>query len=320
MLGRRHYRIKVLQALYAFFQGGEIRMEVAEKNLLQSIDKMVELFYLQLSFLLEVMHFYEFRLAEGKNKFFPTETDLNPNTKLLENKLLTQLQQNIPLQEQIKRYKISWTEEQEMVRKVFQKIRNSKDHLEYLNSGNHSYEEDADFFTKLYRKFIAKSPDLQFYCEEKNLYWEDDFDVAAVFILKTLKLFHVNVKETDSIETLFHKDYEEDPGDDRKFILGLFEKTILHSEEYEGLIETRTRNWELERIAMTDIILLKMALTELIHFSQIPVKVTMNEYIELSKKFSSNKSKQFINGILDKLVADLTADKKIKKRGRGLMT
>ncbi len=320
MLGRRHYRIKVLQALYAYFQGGEARIEVAEKNLLNSLDKVYELYYLQLSFLLEVIHFYRFRMEESKTKFYPTPEEINPSYKLSENRLILQLQQNLQLIEQQAKYKISWTEEQEMVRKVYQKLKTSKDLADYLASGVSSYREDQDFLEKLFRKFIAKSPDLQFYFEERNIFWDDDFEVAAVFILKTIKLMSESFGERDSLPGLLTKGQEDDPEDDRKFILELFRKTVMNSDESDKLIDARTRNWELERIALTDILLIKMALTELTQFSQIPVKVTMNEYIEISKQFSSQKSKLFINGILDKLVTDLTEEKMIRKTGRGLMT
>jgi N utilization substance protein B len=320
MLGRRHYRIKVLQALYAFFQGGEARIEAAERNLLNSLDKVYELYFLQLSFLLEVIHFYRFRMEESKTKFYPTPDEVNPSYKLSENRLIMQLQQNRQLADNQVKYKISWTEEQEMVRKIYQKLKASKDLAEYLGSGESSYREDQDFLEKLFRKFVAKSPDLQFYFEERNIFWDDDFEVAAVFVLKTIKLMSESFEERDSLTALLTKGQEPDPDDDRKFIIDLFRKTIMSSEEYDKLIDARTRNWELERIALTDILLIKMALTELTNFSQIPVKVTMNEYIEISKQFSSQKSKLFINGILDKLVSDLTEENKIRKTGRGLMT
>jgi len=320
MLGRRHYRIKILQALYAYFQGGESRIEVAEKNLLLSLDKVYELYYLQLSFLLELIHFYRFRIEESKTKFYPTPEEANPSYKLSENRVVLQLQQNLDLAKQVNKYKIFWTEEQEMVRKVYQKLRGSKELADYLGSGIATYQEDQDFLEKLFRKFIAKSPDLQYYCEERNIFWEDDFEVAAVFVLKTIKLLSETFSENETLTSLFSKDEEDDADEDRKFILELFRKTIKNSEDWEKLIDARTKNWELERIALTDILLIKMALTELVGFSQIPVKVTMNEYIEISKQFSSQKSKLFINGILDKLVSDLSAENKIRKTGRGLMT
>ncbi len=320
MLGRRHYRIKVLQALYAYFQGGEGRIEVAEKNLLNSIDKVYELYFLQLSFLLEVIHFYRFRTEESKTKFYPTPEEVNPSYKLSENRLILKLQENSDLKSQLEKYRVSWTEEQEMVRKAYQKLKAGKDLGEYLNSGTSSFREDQDFLEKLFRKFIAKSADLQFYFEERSIFWDDDFEVAAVFVLKTIKLMSESFGEKDSLTDLFTKGEEDDSEDDRKFIRDLFRKTIINTDESDKLIDARTRNWELERIALTDILLIKMALTELTSFSQIPVKVTMNEYIEISKQFSSQKSKLFINGILDKLVTDLTEEKKIRKTGRGLMT
>lgn len=320
MLGRRQYRIKVLQSLYAYSQGGESRLEIAEKNLLKSIDKFTELYYLFFSFLFEVVHFYAYRMEESKTKFFPTAEELNPSHKLLENQVLIQLQQNRDLTDNISKWKFSWTEEQDMVRKVYQKLKTSKDLTEYLNSGKNSYREDQEFLEKVFRKFIAKSADLQSHCEERNIFWYDDYDIAAVFVLKTLKLLTESFTESDILINLLAKDRDDDPNDDQTFISDLFRKTIIHSEELDQLIEPRTRNWELERIALTDIILIKMALVELMHFPQIPIKVTLNEYIEISKQFSSYKSKLFINGILDKLVTDLTAEKIIRKTGRGLMT
>ncbi|MFA5727543.1 MAG: transcription antitermination factor NusB [Saccharofermentanaceae bacterium] len=320
MLGRRQYRIKVLQALYAYFQGGESRLDIAEKNLLRSIDKFYELYYLLFSFLFEVIHFYAYRMEESKTKFYPTADELNPNLKLLENRVFIQLKQNQDLIAQIEKYKVSWTEEQNMVRKVYQKLKTSKDLTEYLNSGKISYREDQEFMERIFRKFIAKSSDFQSYCEERNIFWSDDFDIASVFVLKTLKLLTESFSEKDKLINLFVKDLDDDPKEDQRFIRELFRKTVTQTEELDHLIEPRTQNWELERIALTDIILIKMALVELLNFSQIPVKVTLNEYIEISKEFSSHKSKSFINGILDKLVTDLTEEKKICKTGRGLMT
>jgi len=320
MLGRRQYRIKVLQGLYAYFQGSEQRLDVAGKNLLTSVEKFHELYYLFFSFIFEVAHFYEHRLEESRTKFFPTPEELNPSRKFLENRLLLQLRQNKDLADKISKYKFSWTEEQDMVRKVHQKLKTSKELEEYLASGQSSYKEDQEFFEKMFRKFIVKSTALQNYCEERNIFWYDDYDGAAVSVMKTLKLLSGSFGENDLLVNLLVKDTNEESKGDQKFILDLFRKTILHSETLNKLVESRTKNWELERIALTDIILIKMALVELIHFPQIPVKVTLNEYIEISKQFSSDKSKLFINGVLDKLTTDLMEEKKIKKSGRGLVT
>jgi transcription antitermination protein NusB len=319
MLGRRHYRIKVFQALYAWFQGGETRQDIAEKNLLQSIDKIFELYYLQLSFFLEVIEFYRMRSEDAKNKFFPTAEELNPNLKLLSNSCILSLQQNKDLQKQFNTYHFSWNEEQEMVRKIYLKVRSLKDLKEYLNKSEFSFEDDRDIVYRIFKKCISKSAELQFYCEERNIFWIEDYQSAALFILKTIKQIPEGFSESKPIVSLLPKDADDDPAEDRKFIRDLFRKTIAQSDKLEGMIRLKTQNWELERIALTDIILIKMALIELMQFPSIPVKVTMNEYIELSKLFSTPKSKMFINGLLDKLVEDLKKDKKIKKKGRGLL-
>ena len=199
-------------------------------------------------------------------------------------------------------------------------MRNSKDLKEYLADETVSFEKDREIVYKLFRKYIAKSGELKFYCEERNIYWEDEFDLAALFIQKTIQMIPEQFPEKESFLSLFTKDDAESAQEVHEFIIQLFRKTIAHSDEYEQMIRDKTKNWELERIALTDIILIKMALAELLHFQTIPVKVTMNEYIEISKDYSTPKSKLFINGILDKLAENLEKEKKIKKKGRGLMT
>ncbi len=319
MLGRRHYRVKALQALYSFFQGGETRIEIAGKNLLKSIEMVYQLLCLQYSFLFELMHFYEYRMEESKTKFYPTADELNPSHKLLNNRLLKILLANLPLQKQIERWGISWTEEQELVRKTYMKLKGSKELQVYLNSGEDSFEEDRNFLIKFFRKNVANNADLNSFCEEKSIHWLDDFDVASGYAIKSLMLLPENFSEKEDISSLFTKDSEDDEAESIRFITELFRNTVLHSEEYGQLISSRSKNWELDRIALTDVIILKMALTEMLHFPQIPVKVTINEYIEISKHFSTQKSKQFINGILDKLLTDLKEQDLIKKSGRGLI-
>ncbi len=319
MLGRRHYRIKVLQALYAYFQGGETRLEIAEKNLMKSIEMVYQLFGLQFSFLFELMHFYEYRMEESKNKFYPTADELNPSLKLLQNRLLKILMENEPLKKQIERYSISWTEEQDMVRKTSMKLKASKDLQTYFNSGENSFEDDRNYLIRIFRKNVANNSDLRSFCEERSIHWHDDFDIISGYAIKALMIIPENFSPKSDIIDLFTKDNEDEAAESNEFISSLFRKTIMHSEEFEKLISSRSKNWELERIALTDVIILKMALAEVLYFKQIPVKVSLNEYIEISKHFSTQKSKQFINGILDKLVADLREQDLVKKSGRGLI-
>jgi len=319
MLGRRHFRVKVLQGLYAYFQGGEPQLDLAEKHLLQSIDKLTELYFTQISFFLEVIDFYIRRMEESKNKFYPTYEELNPVSKLVNNRVVTILRENTDLASRIRKYRISWTEEQDSVRKVYQRIRESKEHKEYLYSGQDSFQEDQEFVAKMLKKYILRSPELIFFCEERSIYWVDDVEVTASFTLKTVRLLTPGFPLDSPLLSLFVKNGEEDPKEERKFIIELFRKTVSHSSDFEDRIKGRLKNWELDRIALTDIILIKMALSEFLFFPTIPVKVTLNEYIELSKHFSSVKSKLFINGILDKLVSDLIEEDLIHKTGRGLI-
>ena len=199
------------------------------------------------------------------------------------------------------------------------KVRNLKDLRTYLSHNESSFEDDRDIVYRIFKKCIAKSTELQFYCEERNIFWVEDYQSAALFILKTFKQIPEDFSETQSLVSVFIKDEDDDPKEDKKFIVELFRKTIAQSEKIEEVIRLKTKNWELERIALSDIILIKMAMVELMQFPSIPVKVTMNEYIELSKLFSTPKSKLFINGLLDKLVEDMKKEKKLKKKGRGLL-
>lgn len=318
MLSRRQLRIKVLQALYAFFQSKENRIDIAEKQLLKSIEKLYELYIFQLSFILEVFEFSEKRIGEAKNKFLPTESDLNPNTKFINNKFLKQLSENKDLLKKINDLKISWLDEENLIRKIFLKISESNKYKDYMSSSDNSYNADKEIVIKLMKKEISENEVLKNYYEDRSIYWVDDYYTVTMLIIKTIKLFQEDWDEFVPLP-LIYKTSDKENNEDRKFIIELFRKTIIHSQEYEQLIDKKTKNWELDRIAIMDIILIKMALAELLEFPNIPVKVTMNEYIELSKLFSTPKSKIFVNGILDKLIVDLNKKNIINKTGRGLM-
>ncbi len=319
MVSRRLYRIKVFEGLYAWFQGGESRLEVAEKNMLHSIEKIYELYYFMLSILLELVDFYEKRSEEAKHKFYPTEEELNPNLKFVNNSLIRLLRENSDLQNRISQYKINWADEQEIFRNIYLKLKSGKDHKSYMTSGGNSFEEDREFVYQVFRKYIARSSAFEFYFEERNIHWSIDFEAVCLFVMRTIRLIPESYPKNSSLALLFQKDEEDDPAEDKKFVIGLFRKTISDSSELEKLIQQKVVNWELDRIALTDIILIKMALAELIHFPYIPVKVTLNEYIELAKSFSTPKSKMFINGLLDKLVEELKKEERINKKGRGLI-
>lgn len=313
MLNRRHLRIKVLQALYAFYQSDGEDYAKFEKDLFQSIDRIYDLYlYLLLTFE-EVKNQAERRIDENRKKILPTEEDLNPNTKFVDNRIITILESHTALRKASEERKVNWLgdENQEMFRKMFLHIRDSETFFEFMNDGESGFEEDMAFAVALFKTEIANFPLLYNFFEEKSIQWLDDIDLACSMVLKTIKAFEEG--GTNEILPLY-KDKE----DEVEFIRLLFRKTITMDQESEALIDHLTSNWELDRIAKMDVILMKMAITEFQIFNNIPTKVTLNEYIEISKFYSTPKSNSFINGVLDKAIISLEKDGKIHKVGRGL--
>lgn len=313
MLNRRHLRIKVLQALYAYFQSNDPDYVKLEKELMSTVDNM---YCLYLSFLLsfeEIKDQAEHRIEESKKKIRPTEEDRNPNMKLVNNRIFKLLADNPVLKREANENKVSWegAENQELFRKIYLIIRESETYFAYMNNGEDSFEDDLAFALELFKEEIANSDILYGYFEEKNIHWIDDIDLMCSMVIKTIKSF---TEDVQNILPLY-----KDKVDEVFFIKELFRKTISLNGESEKLIDDLTKNWELDRIAKMDVLLMKMAIAELQVFPNIPTKVTLNEYIEISKFYSTPKSHGFINGILDKAISRLHAEEKIKKTGRGLM-
>jgi len=313
MLNRRHLRIKVLQSLYAFYQSKDDEYVKFEKELFSSIDRIYDLYlYLLLTFS-ELKTQAERRIEDNKKKILPTEDDLNPNMKFVDNKVVALLESNEGLRRISETRKVNWLgdENQEMFRKMFLQIRESETYFEFMNNEGKEFEDDMAFAVALFKTEIANFPLLYNYFEERDIHWLDDIDLACSMVLKTIKSFTPEGK--NEIMPLY-----KDEVDEKEFIQLLFRKTILMDEESEKLIDELTSNWELDRIAKMDIILMKMAIAEFQIFNNIPTKVTLNEYIEISKFYSTPKSNGFINGVLDKAIARLEKEGKIKKVGRGL--
>jgi len=319
MLNRRYLRTKVMQALYAFFQSDDDRMDIAERNLIKSIEKLYELYIYQLSIFVELVNFAKLRMEENKLKHIPSAEDLNPNSRFIENRFIKQLESNKNFQLHFNQLKINWSEEQDMFRSIYQKIIESKTFNDYMNAEATSYEADKKIIISILRKFIISDESLQNYFEDKNIYWADDYLTVSMMVLKTIDSFTEADGEFFALPELYKNADRNNADDDKNFVIDLFRKTIINADKYEKLISDKTTNWELERIAVVDNILIKMALVELLEFPSIPIKVTLNEYIEISKGYSSDKSKIFINGVLDKLIDDLKADKSLRKLGRGLI-
>ena len=315
MLNRRHLRIKVLQILYAFFQSKEIDVVKAQNELLLSVERMYDLYLYLLLTIPELKRAAETNNENRKNKLRPNESDLMPNLKWVENSLVLKIEESKDLNKVSSARKVNWlgAENQEIFRKMFLQVKDSETYFEFMENGLKDFEEDKKFALALFKNEIINSEFLHNYIEDKSIYWLDDIDLCCSMALKTLKTAAPD-KEI-SILSLYKED-----DDEKEFILNLCRNTIEMDIENEKLIETLAVNWEVDRIAKMDVLLLKMALVELQTCSNIPTKVTMNEYIEISKFYSTPKSNLFINGILDKAISQLTKEKKIKKIGRGLVS
>lgn len=315
MLNRRHLRIKVLQILYAFFQSKEIDVVKAQNELLLSVERMYDLYLYLLLTIPELKRAAEVNNENRKNKLRPNESDLMPNLKWVENSLVLKIEESKELNKVSSARKVNWlgAENQEIFRKMFLQVKDSETYFEFMENGLKDFEEDKKFALALFKNEIINSEFLHNYIEDKSIYWLDDIDLCCSMALKTLKTAALD-KEI-SILSLYKED-----DDEKEFILNLCRNTIEMDVENEKLIEVLAVNWEVDRIAKMDVLLLKMALVELQTCSSIPTKVTMNEYIEISKFYSTPKSNLFINGILDKAISQLTKEKKIKKSGRGLVS
>lgn len=314
MLNRRHLRIKVLQSLYAYFQSGNESAAKAEKELMTAVERIYDLYiYLLLTFG-ELKTVAERRMEESKKKIRPSDEETNPNLKFISNQVIAQLVSSFELRAVSEDKKVNWlgVEEQEVIRKMFLEMRESETYFSHMNNEVVGFEEDIQFSIALFKAEIANSEILYHYFEEKSIHWLDDIDLACSMVVKTLK----SAVEGEKIEILpLYKDKD----DEIEFIQTLLRKTIEFDTENLVLIDDLTKNWEIDRIAKMDILLLKMAITEIQVCKNIPIKVTMNEYIEISKFYSTPKSHGFINGILDNAIEQLKKDNKIGKIGRGLV-
>jgi len=314
MLNRRHLRVKVLQTLYSYHLSDNKNVSVFEKNLLGSAEKVYELYIWMLSLLIETADYTLVDAEERANKYLPTEQDRNVNTKLHINKFITALRENPDFQAAVKKYKVSWSFDPEIAKSVFTALKNSPEYEQYLVQEDTSIQAEKDIAKFIFKKIILKTPAIEQAFEDKFISWPVDREVLEALMAKTLKNFQSENPLENKLPPLSPSWVE-----DRQFTIDLFNKTVALDSQWQEMISQKTKNWEAERIAMMDTLLMKMALTELTQFPSIPVKVTINEYIEIAKEFSTPKSNSFINGILDKILADLKTAGRIRKAGRGLI-
>lgn len=312
MLNRRFLRIKVLQALYAWFQSEQNDLDQTEKELFKSIKRVYDLYVFMLLLIVDVVDSARNLQEVKKAKIMATDEDKNPNTHFTDNKSVIKLEENSKFKSEVKRIRLNWSLHSDNVRKLFRTIEASPEYGRYMIKEEASFKEDKNFIASIYERYISGNEIFEHITEEQDLYWAQDQDLVDLNVIKT---FHKMKPDREDVLLELYRD----PKDDQKFTKELLRKTLAKNEEYDELIASYAKNWEVDRLAKIDIMLMKMALTELETFSNIPVKVTLNEYIDLSKYFSTPKSKGFINGVLDKIVDKWKSEGRIQKRGRGLI-
>ena len=312
MISRRLLRIKAMKALYAHIKSESDSLAASEKTLVASIDKTYDLYFQMLSLIAEVARYAESRQEMAKQKKLPTFEDLNPNRKFVDNSVIALIANSDSVNDYVAAKKLSWSHSPELVKTLYSQLEQSDYYQKYMLSEEHSFREDLALVHDFYTHELEESELLEDVLDEQSILWNDDLGFALIMVERTLsnmRASHEEVKVVDKFKS----------EDDLLFAKELFTKAALSFEDSVTLIEKYTSNWDVERIAFMDNVILALAITELTAFSSIPVKVTLDEYIEISKFYSTPSSSTFINGILDRIVAALNAEGKIKKSGRGLL-
>jgi len=313
MISRRLLRIKALMALYAFNRREDGNLTQAETELMFSIGKTYDLYHYLLLLVLEVADIASEKIDQALQKRMPTKEDLNPQKWFIDNLVITQLRKNIAFNKYISSKKLSWVNYSHIPRLLYNKMIAWEVYEEYMKSDTHNYQSDKKFIIRLITDLFANSEDLQSNLEEQSIFWNDDMEYISAMVEKTLKKFKVESGENTQLMPLYKNE------EDEEFVKILFRKAILHAKKCSELIDKNTTNWEVDRIALMDILVMQLAVTEILEFPEIPVKVTLNEYIEIAKYYCTSKSSTFVNGILDNIVKEIRDDGLFNKFGRGLI-
>ncbi len=310
MLSRRLLRVKVVQMAYAHYQKGEVSIQQTENELFHSIAKSHEMYHAFLLLLLELKNFAENRIELRKQKKRPSEEDLNPNLRFVDNAFMVQLAGNESLLAYNAKSGTPWVDHPETIKSLFNIVTESDLYKEYMETEAGDYEADKRFIAKLTEKVIAPFESLYSIFEEQSVYWNDEIEFIISMVVKTIKGFKEETGEKEALLPEF-KDEE-----DRDFVQRLCRKTLVNHKDNMELIKKFTKNWDFDRVAFLDVVLMEVALTEIVEFKNIPINVSLNEYIEIAKYYSTNKSGVFINGVLDKITEHLIAEKVINKPGK----
>ena len=312
MLSRRFIRVKVFKVLFSSVHSQNFDQSVSEKELLTSLEKTRQLYFLLLSLPVALAQYAQNRIDIGSQKYQPTDQEMHPNLRFVNNRIIAALEQDKDLQH-AREHGLNWLSQRAYIKNLYEQLKEEPYFIEYMND-----PQEPDFYTdlKLLQLFFCNQPDedqeLYNLLEDQSLYWADDIAYVCNIILAQLAVMK-DSKHLPTHPSLFNNQ------EDKDFATTLLAHSLIHYNQYAALIEQFAQNWDLERVAGTDSILIVMGVSEAVAFSQIPIKVTLNEMVEISKYYSTENSKMFVNGILDKVIKHLTQEGVIAKRGRGLV-
>lgn len=298
MINRKLIRVKIVQLTYAYYQNGHHNMDTAEKELLFSLSKAYDLYNYLLGLIVAITQ-EERRRVDIATRRAEREGTETPSQRFAFNKFATQLEENKQLNLFMEDKKMSWENDVEAVRKLCDQIERSPLYQEYMMSGAEDYETDRELWRRIYRTLIQGNEDLDAILEEKSLYWNDDKEIVDTFVLKTIKRFDPANKADQELLP------EYDDTEDREYALKLFRSTILNADTYQRYMRETSRNWNFSRLAYMDVVLMQIAIAEMLTFPNIPISVTINEYVDLAKLYSTPKSGGYINGMLDAIARHL---------------
>ena len=309
MINRELIRIKVVQLTYAYYQNGSKNIETAEKELLFSLSKAYDMYNYLLALIVGITHEAQRHLEVAESKAKREGTPM-PSKRFVDNRFALQLEGNKMLNDFMETQKKSWNDEPEFLKKIYTQITESQIYKDYMSADEDSYQADRELWRKIYRTLIEDNADLDALLEEQSLYWNDDKEIVDSFVLKTIKRFDEKNKANQELLP------EYDSDEDKDFARKLFRATIINGNEYQHYMSEASRNWDFDRLAYMDIVIMQIAIAEMLTFPSIPLNVTINEYMEIAKLYSTPRSSGYINGMLDAIAHHLVETGRLMKQMR----